>query len=434
MRAYDIIAKKRDGYSLSSDEIEFLIGGYVNGSIPDYQMAAWLMAVFFQGMDDGEIKALTRQMIASGETIDLSAIEGIKVDKHSTGGVGDTTTLVLGPIVAAGGIPVAKMSGRGLGHTGGTIDKLEAISGFQVELTKEQFIKQVNEIKMAVVGQSGNLVPADKKLYSLRDVTATVDSIPLIASSIMSKKIAAGADAIILDVKTGNGAFLDKLEDAINLAQVMVDIGKGFGRDTLAIITNMNQPLGEAVGNSLEVKEAILTLKGEGPEDLTALCLELAAHMFVLAKKVTSFPEGYSLAEEILSSKKALHKFSQFIGAQGGDVRTIDNLDLLPQAPKKVLVTGKESGYVKSIATQEIGRAAMVLGAGRSKKEDDIDLGVGLLVKKKIGDQVRENEVLVEVYYNDDKKAKEAVAIIEKAYIFSREKVNKPLLILKTVK
>jgi len=433
MRVYDIIAKKRDGYCLTSKEIEIIIRGYVDGTIPDYQVAAWAMAVFFQGMDKEEIITLTHEMVISGDTIDLSAIEGIKVDKHSTGGVGDTTTLVLGPIVAAGGIPVAKMSGRGLGHTGGTIDKLESIPGFHVELTNEQFIKQVNEIKLAVIGQTGNLVPADKKLYGLRDVTATVNSIPLIASSIMSKKIAAGADSIILDVKTGNGAFLKEVKEAVELAEIMVNIGKNFNRDTIAIISNMNQPLGWAVGNSLEVREAIMTLRGEGPEDLTRLCLELAAHMFVLGKKTSEFNEGLALAEEMLYGGQALTKFAEFIKAQGGDAAVIDNLEKLPLANHKLKITSLHSGYIESIETQEIGRAAMLLGAGRGKKEDVIDLGVGIMIHKKIGDKVIKNDILAEVYYNEDKKVQEAVNLIQNAYSSNTERIEKPPLILKTI-
>ncbi|KJS82729.1 MAG: thymidine phosphorylase [Peptococcaceae bacterium BICA1-8] len=433
MRVYDIIAKKRDGYSLSPNEIEALIKGYVDGTIPDYQIAAWAMAVFFQGMDEEEIKALTHQMIISGDSIDLSEIEGIKVDKHSTGGVGDTTTLVLGPIVAAGGIPVAKMSGRGLGHTGGTIDKLESIPGFHVELTNEQFIKQVNEIKLAVIGQTANLVPADKKLYGLRDVTATVNSMPLIASSIMSKKIAAGANAIILDVKTGNGAFLKDLDEAIELAKVMVNLGDNFNRDTIAIITNMNQPLGWAVGNSLEVEEAIMTLQGKGPEDLTKLCLELAAHMFVLGKKTSEFAKGLELAEEMLYGGKALAKFAEFIKAQGGDATVIDNLEILPQAKHMQKITSLHSGYIESIETQEIGRAAMLLGAGRSKQEDIVELGVGIMIRKKIGDQVTKDDILAEIYYNEDEKAQKVIPIIQAAYSFTKEIINKPPLILKTI-
>jgi len=433
MRVYDIISKKRDGFSLSQEEIQFLIEGYVKGSIPDYQIAAWLMAVFFQGMEEEELINLTRQMVLSGDTIDLSGIEGIKVDKHSTGGVGDKTTLILGPIVAAGGVPVAKMSGRGLGHTGGTIDKLEAIPGFRVELTKEQFVGQVNKIKLAVVSQSGNIVPADKKLYALRDVTATVNSIPLIASSVMSKKIAAGADAIVLDVKTGSGAFINELAEAVQLAQLMVKIGKGFNRKTIALITNMDQPLGQAVGNALEVKEAILTLKGQGPDDLTGLCLELAAHMFVLAQKVSSIEEGISLAEELLNTSKALDKFREFIHAQGGDIKVIDDFSLFPSSQYRVSVCSKEDGYVESIAAQEIGKTAMVLGAGRSKKEDKIDLGAGIIVKKKIGDFVQKGEALAEVHYNDQGKAQEAVTLIEKAYSISSQKVSKPPLIYQTI-
>jgi pyrimidine-nucleoside phosphorylase len=434
MRVYDIIAKKRDGLSLSADEIEFLISGYVKDTIPDYQIAAWLMAVYFQGMEEMEIINLTKQMVLSGDVIDLSEIEGIKVDKHSTGGVGDTTTLILGPIVAAAGIPVAKMSGRGLGHTGGTIDKLEAIPGFKVELTRDRFVSQVNKVKLAVVGQSGNIVPADKKLYALRDVTATVNSIPLIASSIMSKKIAAGADAIVLDVKTGSGAFLAKRDEAVQLAELMVKIGKAFNRNTIAVITNMDQPLGQAVGNALEVKEAILTLKMQGPDDLTQLCLELAAQMFVLAKKVPTYQAGFELAKELLNSGQALIKFKEFIEAQGGDKNVIDDFNLLPTASNKILVYSNKSGYVEGIESQEIGRAAMILGAGRSKKEDQIDLGVGIIIRKKVGDQVHDNEALAEVHYNERSKVQEAVTIIENAYTISNEKVNAPPLIYHTVK
>lgn len=434
MRVYDLIAKKRDGGNLSAEEIKFLIDGYVKDLIPDYQIAAWLMAVYFQGMDDEEIINLTKEMVLSGEVIDLSDIKGIKVDKHSTGGVGDTTTLILGPIVAAGDIPVAKMSGRGLGHTGGTIDKLEGIPGFRVELSKEEFLNQVNKIKLAVVAQTGNIVPADKKLYALRDVTATVNSIPLIASSIMSKKIAAGADAILLDVKAGSGAFLTELTEAIQLAQLMVKIGQGFKRETVAVLTNMDQPLGYAVGNALEVKEAIMTLKGQGPEDLTQLCLELAAHMFVLAEKASNFQDGYTLAEELLSSGKALEKFRELIHAQGGDVRVIDQPDLLPSASNTLAVYSKETGYVKKIDAQEIGKGAMLLGAGRSKKEDIIDLGVGITLRKKIGDFVENGGVLAEIHYNEQRKLQEVESIIENAYIISHEKVGKPPLIYQTIK
>ncbi|MDK2822580.1 MAG: pyrimidine-nucleoside phosphorylase [Clostridia bacterium] len=430
MRAYDIIAKKRDGQNLTKEEIEYFIQGYVKGFIPDYQVSAWAMAVFFRGMNDEEIAFLTKEMIKSGETIDLSEIKGIKVDKHSTGGVGDTTTLVLGPLVAAGGVPVAKMSGRGLGHTGGTIDKLEAIPGFNVELTREEFIKQVNSINLAIVGQSGNLVPADKKLYALRDVTATVNSIPLIASSVMSKKIAAGADAILLDVKVGNGAFIKDISEAKKLARVMVNIGNNFNRKTMAVISNMNQPLGEAIGNSLEVREAILTLKGQGPKDLTELCLVLASYMFVLGKKTTNFEEGYEYATEILYSGKGLLKFGEFIKAQGGDERVKENLEILPLGKFKLDIRSSYQGYVKEIDTEEIGRAAMIIGAGRAKKEDKIDLGVGILIKKKIGDKVEKDDILAEVYFNDGKKVREAVSIIENSYKFSKEKVNKPELIL----
>lgn len=433
MHAYDIIAKKRDGQELTSQEIKFLIQGYAQGLIPDYQISAWAMAVFFQGLNDQETANLTKSIINSGETIDLSPIAGIKVDKHSTGGVGDTTTLILGPIVAAGGVPFAKMSGRGLGHTGGTIDKLEAIPGFQVELTKKQFIEQVNKIKLAVIGQSGNLVPADKKLYALRDVTATINSIPLIASSVMSKKIAAGADAILLDVKTGSGAFIKDVQQAKELAKVMVNIGKSFNRKTIAVISNMNQPLGEAVGNSLEVQEAILTLKGEGPSDLTKLCEVLAGYMFVLGGKTTSYSEGKKLAQEIISSGQGLNKFKQFIKAQSGNEDITHNSKLLPRTKNKLLVTSPQSGYIEKIHTQVIGQAAMILGAGRETKEDLIDHAVGILIKKKIGDKVSENEILAEIFYNEQNKAKETEKLILNAYQISANPVEKPELILEVI-
>ncbi|MGB8461691.1 MAG: pyrimidine-nucleoside phosphorylase, partial [Priestia megaterium] len=324
MRMVDLIEKKRNGHELNKAEIDFIIEGYTKGDLPDYQLSAFAMAIYFQGMTQEERVNLTQAMVESGDQIDLSKIEGIKVDKHSTGGVGDTTTLVLGPLVAAVDVPVAKMSGRGLGHTGGTIDKLEAVPGFHVEITNEEFIRLVNTNKIAVIGQSGDLTPADKKLYALRDVTATVDSIPLIASSIMSKKIAAGADAICLDVKTGNGAFMKKLEDAEELAKAMVEIGKGVGRNTKAIISDMSQPLGFAVGNALEVKEAIDTLKGEGPEDLTELCLTLGSHMVVLAEKASSLDEARAMLQEVIKNGKALESFKTFLSAQGGDASVAD--------------------------------------------------------------------------------------------------------------
>ncbi|MCY8913379.1 pyrimidine-nucleoside phosphorylase [Bacillus atrophaeus] len=400
MRMVDIIIKKQNGKELTSEEIQFFVNGYTDGSIPDYQASALAMAIFFQDMTDRERADLTMAMVNSGETIDLSAIEGIKVDKHSTGGVGDTTTLVLAPLVAALDVPVAKMSGRGLGHTGGTIDKLEAIEGFHVELSKDEFIKLVNRDKVAVIGQSGNLTPADKKLYALRDVTGTVNSIPLIASSIMSKKIAAGADAIVLDVKTGAGAFMKTDEDAVNLAKAMVRIGNNVGRQTMAVISDMSQPLGFAIGNALEVKEAIDTLKGEGPEDLHELVLTLGSQMVVLAKKAATLDEAREKLIEVMKNGKVLEKFKDFLKNQGGDSSVVDDPSKLPQAAYKIDVPAKEAGVVSEIIADEIGVAAMLLGAGRATKEDDIDLAVGIMLRKKVGDKVEKGEALVTLYAN----------------------------------
>ncbi|MNW27189.1 Pyrimidine-nucleoside phosphorylase [compost metagenome] len=400
MRMVDIIAKKRDGKELTAEEIQFFIQGYTNGDIPDYQASSLAMAIFFQDMNGRERAELTMAMVHSGETIDLSAIDGIKVDKHSTGGVGDTTTLVLAPLVAALGIPVAKMSGRGLGHTGGTIDKLEAIEGFHVEISKEEFVKLVNEHKIAVIGQSGNLTPADKKLYALRDVTGTVNSIPLIASSIMSKKIAAGSDAIVLDVKTGAGAFMKTVEEAKELAQAMVSIGNSVGRKTMAVISDMSQPLGYAIGNALEVREAIDTLQGKGPADLEELCLALGSQMVYLAGKAASLEEAEEKLREVMQSGKALDKFKEFIRNQGGNEQVVDRPDLLPQAAYQIEVPADQDGVVAAITADEIGTAAMMLGAGRATKESDIDLAVGLMLNKKIGDTVRKGESLVTIHAN----------------------------------
>ncbi|MGU9502050.1 pyrimidine-nucleoside phosphorylase [Bacillus paralicheniformis] len=421
MRMVDIITKKQNGEELTTEEIQFFIKGYTDGSIPDYQASALAMAIYFQDMTDRERADLTMAMVNSGETIDLSAIEGIKVDKHSTGGVGDTTTLVLAPLVAALDVPVAKMSGRGLGHTGGTIDKLEAIKGFHVELSKDEFIKLVNRDKVAVIGQSGNLTPADKKLYALRDVTGTVNSIPLIASSIMSKKIAAGADAIVLDVKTGAGAFMKTDEDAVNLAKAMVRIGNNVGRQTMAVISDMSQPLGFAIGNALEVKEAIDTLKGEGPEDLTELVLTLGSQMVVLAKKAETLDEAREKLIDVMKNGKALQKFKDFLQNQGGDSSVADNPEKLPQAAYKIDVPAKEAGVVSEIVADQIGVAAMLLGAGRATKEDKIDLAVGIMLRKKVGDAVEKGEPLVTLYANrenvDDVIAKvyDNIQIAEKA-------------------
>lgn len=402
MRMVDIIEKKRDGQELTTAEINFFIEGYTKGEIPDYQASALAMAIYFQDMNDRERADLTRAMVESGDTIDLSAIDGVKVDKHSTGGVGDTTTLVLAPLVASLGVPVAKMSGRGLGHTGGTIDKLESIAGFHVELTREQFIDLVNRDKVAVIGQSGNLTPADKKLYALRDVTGTVNSIPLIASSIMSKKIAAGADAIVLDVKTGDGAFMKTQEDAEELAHAMVRIGNHVGRKTIAIISDMSQPLGFAIGNALEVKEAIETLQGKGPKDLTELVLTLGSQMVILAGKEKTSEEAKEMLLDAIHSGKALAKFKEFLANQGGDASIVDDLTKLPQAKYKIELPAKQSGYISRMVADEIGVASMILGAGRATKEDVIDLAVGLVLHKKVGDKVEEGESILTIYSNHE--------------------------------
>ncbi|OHP81844.1 pyrimidine-nucleoside phosphorylase [Staphylococcus sp. HMSC063A11] len=417
MRMVDIIEKKRDGKSLSKEEIEFFTKGYTNGDIPDYQASSLAMAIFFQDMNDEERAALTMAMVNSGDVIDLSKINGIKVDKHSTGGVGDTTTLVLAPLVAAVGVPVAKMSGRGLGHTGGTIDKLESIKGFHVEISEEDFIKLVNENQVAVIGQSGNLTPADKKLYALRDVTGTVNSIPLIASSIMSKKIAAGADAIVLDVKTGNGAFMKTLEDAEALAHAMVSIGNNVGRNTMAIISDMSQPLGRAIGNALELKEAIDTLNGKGPEDLTELVLTLGSQMVVLANRAKTLEEARQLLNEAIENGSALEKFKTFLENQGGDASVVDAPELLPTTTYQIEYKAQSSGVVSELIANEIGVASMMLGAGRQTKEDEIDLSVGIVLNKKVGDVVKEGESLLTIHSNrenvDDviKKLDESIEI-----------------------
>lgn len=417
MRMIDIIEKKRDGKSLSKEEIEFFIKGYTEGDIPDYQASSLAMAIFFQDMNEEERAALTMAMVNSGDVIDLSKVNGIKVDKHSTGGVGDTTTLVLAPLVAAVGVPVAKMSGRGLGHTGGTIDKLESIDGFHVEISEADFIKLVNEDQVAVIGQTGNLTPADKKLYALRDVTGTVNSIPLIASSIMSKKIAAGADAIVLDVKTGDGAFMKTLEDAEALAHAMVSIGNNVGRNTMAIISDMSQPLGRAIGNALELKEAIDTLNGQGPEDLTELVLTLGSQMVVLAERASTLEEARQLLNEAIENGSALDKFKTFLENQGGDASVVDSPELLPTAEYQIDYKAKSSGVVSELIANEIGVASMMLGAGRQTKEDDIDLSVGIVVNKKVGDNVNEGESLLTIHSNrenvDDviKKLDESIEI-----------------------
>ncbi len=416
MRAYDIIAKKRDGGDLSREEIDFLVQGFTAGEVKDYQMSAWAMAVFFRGMNPRETADLTMAMVHSGDMLDLKDIKGIKVDKHSTGGVGDKTTLVLAPLVSSAGVSVAKMSGRGLGHTGGTLDKLEAIPGFRIELTRQEFIANVNRIKIAVAGQTGNLVPADKKLYALRDVTATVNSVPLIASSVMSKKISSGADAIVLDVKTGSGAFMKTVDESFSLAEAMVEIGSLVGRKTTALVTDMDQPLGLAVGNALEVKEAIATLKGEGPADLTELCLALGGEMLVLAGVSSESGQAREHLSQVISSGAALEKFKEFVSAQGGDPRVADDPSLLPEAKYILPVLAEQSGFVQGIAAEAVGRCAMVLGAGRATKDSPIDSAVGIVLAKKRGSQVKAGDVLAYVHANHPVRAAQAVSEVKSAY------------------
>jgi len=419
MRMYDIIIKKRNGKELTREEIEYFIQGYTEGRIPDYQAAALLMAIYFKGMNKRETADLTMAMVNSGSKLDLSGIQGIKVDKHSTGGVGDKTTLVLGPMVASAGVPVAKMSGRGLGHTGGTLDKLESIEGFKVQLSMEEFIDNVNRIKIAVCGQTGNMVPADKKLYALRDVTGTVDNISLIAGSIMSKKIASGADAIVLDVKVGSGAFMKTTEDAFLLAKEMVDIGTSLNREVVAMITEMNEPLGYAIGNALEVREAIETLQGRGPEDLLELCMELGAEMLVLGGRTESHEEARKLLAENIRSGKALEKLVEMVEAQHGNVDQIRNPDLLPKAEHIIAVKADKTGYVHEIDAESIGISALMLGAGRETKESSIDYAVGLVLTKKAGDFVEAGETIAYLHANDMSKVKASSTKLLEAYSIS---------------
>ena len=425
MRMVDIIANKRDNKELSKEEIQFFVNGYTNGEIPDYQASALLMAVFFNDMTPDEAANLTMAMVNSGDQIDLSEIDGIKVDKHSTGGVGDTTTLVLAPLVAALDVPVAKMSGRGLGHTGGTIDKLEALKGFHVELSQDDFTKLVNENKVAVIGQSGNLTPADKLLYALRDVTGTVNSIPLIASSIMSKKIAAGADAIVLDVKVGDGAFMKTEEDAVKLAETMVRIGNDVGRRTMAIISSMEEPLGYAVGNANEVKEAIDTLKGEGPEDLTELSLTLASQMAVAGGKAKDLEEAREMLKAVIADGSALEKFKVFVNSQGGDGSLVEHPENLPAAEFHTEVVSEEEGYVEVIDAENIGVAASILGAGRQTKEDEIDLSVGIMLKKKVGEYVNKGDVIAEIASSTKDVSDAAGKIVSSYHLGSEQKQTK---------
>ena len=430
MRMYDLIEKKKYGSGLTKEEINFVVEGYTKGEIPDYQMSALLMAIYFNGMDDEEMTNLTMSMANSGDMMDLSAIEGVKSDKHSTGGVGDKTTLIVAPIVAACGIKVAKMSGRGLGHTGGTIDKLESIPGFKTTLSKEEFIKNINEIGLSVIGQSGNITPADKKIYALRDVTATVDSIPLIASSIMSKKLAAGSDNILLDVKTGSGAFMTTLEGSRELAQKMVAIGNKAGRRTAALITNMDVPLGYAIGNSLEVIEAIDTLKGNGPKDLEVVCIELAAAMLYLSDKAENIESGRELARSVIDDGSALEKLSQMICAQGGDDKVLKDYDIFKKPLYSYDVNSLNEGYVCSINSQDFGKASTVLGAGRNTKDEEIDPSAGIIMRKKIGDYVEKGEVLATLYSDKMESFEVAKEIILNSYDFGDEKIEDIQLII----
>lgn len=421
MRMVDLIQKKKLGDKLTSDEINFIVKGYTKGEIPDYQMSAFLMAVYFKGMDKEEIAELTKAYVESGDKADLSGIEGIKVDKHSSGGVGDKISLIAIPLVASVGIPVAKMSGRGLGHTGGTIDKLESIAGFKTELSNETFISNVNKYKMAIVGQTANLTPADKKTYALRDVTATVDSIPLIAASIMSKKIASGSDAIVLDVKVGSGAFMKSLEEARELARTMVEIGNSLNRKTVAVITNMDQPLGHEIGNANEVREAIEVLKGNGASDEVKVALTIASYMTVLGGAFSDFETAYSELQKIIESGKAVAKLKEFIEIQGGDSSIVDDPSKLPQAKYHIHVKAKTSGYIEAMEAENIGIAAMLLGAGRKTKEDKIDFSAGITLLKKVTEKVNEGDTIAILHTNQENN-QEAETVLLEAYKIGSEK------------
>ncbi len=430
MRMYDIIEKKRDGKELTPQEIKYFISEFCNDKIADYQVSALLMAIYLNGMSQAEIAELTLAMAKSGDTVDLSAIDGIKVDKHSTGGVGDKTTLIVAPLVAAAGIPVAKMSGRSLGHSGGTIDKLESISGYRTSLSRTRFIDSVNKIKIAIVGQTSNLVPADKKIYALRDVTATVGSLPLIASSIMSKKIAGGADAIVLDVKTGSGAFMKNVSHAKELAKAMVNIGNNLGRKTAAVVSNMDQPLGYAVGNAIEVKEAIDTLKGKGPKDLEELCLILGAYMLKLAGRNGEIDELKKELRQLINNGEAFEKFRQMVINQEGNIDMIDNPTLFPEPKLKIPVKAEKDGYITRIKTDSVGIASMVLGAGREDKDSAIEPDVGIMLEKKVGDRVKTGDTIAWMYANHDYKVQVAEKIISGSYsIEDKESEQKPLVI-----
>ncbi|MDO4395877.1 MAG: pyrimidine-nucleoside phosphorylase [Clostridia bacterium] len=429
MNIVDIITKKRDGGKLSKEEIEFFVEGYTKGEIPDYQASALLMAIYFQKMDKEETFQLTDVMRRSGDTIDLTAIDGIKVDKHSTGGVGDKTTLIVAPLAAACGVPIAKMSGRGLGFTGGTVDKMESIPGFRTAMEPEEFIAQVNDIGMAVIGQTGHIAPADKKIYALRDVTGTVENLSLISSSIMSKKLAAGSDAIVLDVKCGDGAFMKTPEDASALGKTMCEIGQAAGKKTVALITDMNQPLGKAVGNSLEVIEAIETLKGQGPADITELSLRLAGTMIYVGGKASSVEEGDAMAKDALESGRGLDKLRQFIAAQGGNPQVVDDYSLFGPAKLSLDIVSDSYGFVQKIKAESIGLASQHTGAGRLRKEDPVDLSAGIYLHKKVGDRVAAGDVLATVYGNDQDKLAIGAAEAMRAFVIGDDAPEKEALV-----
>lgn len=429
MRMYDLILKKRAGHILEKEAIRWWVHGFAKGTIPDYQVAAMLMAIYFKGLNETETIALTQAMIDSGDTIDLSAIKGIKTDKHSTGGVGDKTTIVLAPLVAAAGVPVAKLSGRGLGHTGGTLDKFAAFEGFSTDISSEQFINNVNKIGVAIAGQTGNLVPADKKLYALRDVTATIDNMSLIAGSIMSKKLASGAEAIILDVKTGDGSFMPATEDTFRLAELMVKIGEGMGKRTVALITDMEQPLGQAVGNALEVQEAIATLQGKGPADLRELCLALGGEMVCAAGKATNLKEANILLARLLDSGEAFFKLRQLIESQGGNPEQADHPESLPQAAFSTHLLASQTAYISHLKSRIVGTSAMLLGAGRATKDSVIDLTAGIYLHHKIGAMVQKGQKLATLYANDESKLAEAKQHLATAYQFSQHQPKlRPLI------
>ena len=441
MNTVDLIIKKRNGVTLAGEEIQYMVDGYTDGTIPDYQMAAFLMAVYFKGMNREETVALTEYMKNSGDVVDLSGIKGIKVDKHSTGGVGDKTTLIVGPIASACGVPVAKMSGRGLGFTGGTVDKLESIPGFRTSMEENEFIEQVNNIGIAVIGQTGHIAPADKKIYALRDVTGTVENLSLITSSIMSKKLASGSDAILLDVKCGKGAFMKTEEDAEKLGRLMVDIGNDSGKKTMAVISDMEQPLGKAVGNSLEVIEAIEVLKGNGPEDITELSLKLAGIMIYLSgasataglEMQEGIAKGREAAAKALADGSALEKFKSFVSGQGGDPAIVDDYGLLPQADICTDIIAQEDGYVTSLDAMAIGLASQHTGAGREKKEDDVDLSAGIVLNRKCGDEVAKGDILCTLFGNDKEKIKRASQEAAEAFVIDKNRPKKRDLIKRII-